>query len=188
MTLRTDIQYVAPGGNLTQAGYQALKGELAADRQISRVNLQPGVLASGTTVDFTGIPSWVNRVTMIGNSISTNGTTRLRINLGDGAYVTTGYLGAVTQIDGAVAVTANATAGVLITENHTAAMSFRFSCTIERRSALIWVMSGTGAFSNIASTTIFANQLTLAGDLDRVRLSAGGTDTFDAGAVAISWE
>jgi hypothetical protein len=197
--LRTDIPYTAPSGNLTQAGFQALKSEftgldtrlVAVETELaaSLVNLQTAVTASGTTVDFTGIPSWVNRITVLGRGISTNGTSRLVLRVGDGGIVGSGYLGAVTQVDGATPATANGTGSVLLTENQTAAMVFRFKCTIERITGNVWVFSGTGAFSNSASATIFASEISLTNALDRVRLStAAGVDTFDAGSVNISLE
>jgi hypothetical protein len=163
--------------------------DLWADLTTSRVKLQGGVNPTGTFQDFTGIPSWVNRVTVQGNNLSTSGTARLLFRIGDGAPATSGYLGATTQIDGATPVTVNTTIGMFLTENNTAAMRLRFKVTIERRSATIWVITGTGAFSNIASSVMFASEITLAGALDRVRITtAGGADTFTNGALNISWE
>ena len=51
---------------------------------------------SGTSIDFTSIPSWVKRITVMFNGVSTNGTSNLQIQLGTGAtptYTVTGYLG-----------------------------------------------------------------------------------------------
>jgi hypothetical protein len=163
--------------------------DLWADLTTSRVKLQGGVAPTGTFIDFTGIPSWVNRVTVQGNSLGTSGTARLFLRVGDGAIVTSGYLGSTTQIDGATPVTVLGANAVLLTENNTSAMRLRFKATIERRSKLIWVITGTGAFSNTATTVSFANDITLTGDLDRVRITtAGGTDTFTIGGLNISWE
>lgn len=38
---------------------------------------------SGTSVDFTGIPSWVKKITVMFNGVSTSGTSRFLIQLGD---------------------------------------------------------------------------------------------------------
>jgi hypothetical protein len=47
---------------------------------------------SGTSIDFTGIPSWVRRITVMLLAVSTNGTSGVQIQLGDsGGVETTGY-------------------------------------------------------------------------------------------------
>jgi hypothetical protein len=48
---------------------------------------------SGTSIDFTGMPSWVKRVTVMFDGVSTNGTSNLRIQTGAGSVTTSGYLG-----------------------------------------------------------------------------------------------
>jgi len=50
---------------------------------------------SGTSIDFTGIPSWVKRITVMLNGVSTNGVEAVGIKLGtSGGIVSTGYVGA----------------------------------------------------------------------------------------------
>jgi len=62
---------------------------------------------SGTSIDFTGIPSWVKRITVMFNGVSTNGTSNKQIQLGDsGGFETTGYLGASVQLTDAASVNA----------------------------------------------------------------------------------
>lgn len=154
------------------------------------ITLQTAVAAaSQTEINFTGVPSWVNRITVMGRGLSTNGTSPITIRVGDGAIVSTGYLGAVTNIAGATPATSNDTAGCLLVQAVAATSVYRFSCRIERLSGNTWVFSGTGAFSSSATTTIFASEITLSGNLDRVRITTnGGADQFDAGSVNISWE
>jgi hypothetical protein len=48
---------------------------------------------SGTSIDFTGIPSYVKRVTVMFSGVSTNGTSLVQVRLGDSGLETTGYLG-----------------------------------------------------------------------------------------------
>ena len=48
---------------------------------------------SGTSIDFTGIPSWVKRITVMFNGVSTNGTSNLLVQIGAGSVTTSGYLG-----------------------------------------------------------------------------------------------
>ncbi len=151
--------------------------------------LQTSKSATGTEVDFTGIPSWVNRITVTGSGVSTNGTSNIIIRVGDGAIVSTGYLGATTQIAGGSAASILGTSSCGLMQANVAANIFRFKCTIDRHSGNTWVFSGTGALSNAATTMVFANEITLTGALDRVRITTvGGVDTFDAGTFNVSWE
>ena len=48
---------------------------------------------SGTSIDFTGLPSWVKRITVIFNGVSLSGSSNLLIQLGTGSttYTTSGY-------------------------------------------------------------------------------------------------
>ncbi len=143
--------------------------------------------SSQTDIDFTGIPSWVNRVTVMARGLSTNGTSNYVVRVGDGAIVATGYLGATSRVAAGVASTAFTT-GCGVATGVGAATTVRFVCTISRQSGNTWVFSGTSAFA-AAETLMFASEVTLTGALDRVRVTtANGTDTFDAGSVNISWE
>ena len=40
---------------------------------------------SGTSIDFTGIPSWVKRITVMFNGVSTSGTSFKQIQIGSGS-------------------------------------------------------------------------------------------------------
>ena len=48
---------------------------------------------SGTSIDFTGIPSWVKRVTVMFSGVSTNGASLPQIQIGAGSVQTSGYAG-----------------------------------------------------------------------------------------------
>jgi hypothetical protein len=53
---------------------------------------------SGTSIDFTGIPSWVKRVTVLCSGISKSSTANFLFQLGDsGGVETTGYVGGLLQ-------------------------------------------------------------------------------------------
>lgn len=181
------VDEIKTGDAALDTRLDAVEAELAA----SLITPATAVtLTTQTFVDFTGIPSWVNRITVVGRSLSTNGTSNVLLQVGDGAIVSTGYLGAVAQAQNAAAIVGvNSTAGCLITGAIGAASVFRFSCQIERVTGNNWVLSGTGSFSSSATAITFASEISLSGALDRVRLTtAGGVDQFDAGSVNISWE
>jgi hypothetical protein len=149
---------------------------------------------SGTSIDFTGIPSWVRRVTVMFNGVSTNGTNNLQIQIGSSSgFVTSGYAGAGgTIVQAGTSAVANTSAGFLVEAGATisvAATVRHGRATILNISGNIWVFDST--ISNSTSTQIAfgAGGVTLSGVLDRVRITTvGGTDTFDAGSINLLWE
>jgi hypothetical protein len=145
---------------------------------------------SGTSIDFTGIPSWVKRITVMLSQVSTNGTSIPQIQIGSGSVDTTGYLSGgafVTTAAGVAATTA--TSGFIIYSN-SAGASLPGSIVLSLLGSNIWVAQGVvfqaTSTANVAQT---AGTKTLSGALDRVRITTvNGTDTFDAGSINILYE
>ncbi len=152
--------------------------------------LQTAVTASGQTeIGFTGIPTWVNRITLTTSLLSTNGTNDILLQIGDGAYVTTGYVSHNQNFTGTGTATVTSTAGFLVdVVDATGQISGCFTFT--RHSGDTWALDGMfRRLSSPSSMGVTVGELTLSGDLDRVRATTvGGTDTFDAGSINISWE
>jgi hypothetical protein len=136
---------------------------------------------SGTSIDFTGIPSWVKRVTVMLQGVSTNGTSRVIIQIGAGSFDTSGYLGSV----GAT----NFGAGFGI-DDITAAAGVRYgSGTLCAIGSNGWIWSSSFGRSDAAVAYAAGGSRTLSGTLDRIRITtANGTDTFDAGVINIMYE
>ncbi len=152
----------------------------------------PVASTSGTSIDFTGIPSWAKRITIGIAGLSTSGTSGLLVQIGDsGGIETTSYV-SCAQAFAAVGVgtpTAN-TAGFLIASSMVAAELYKGQVilTLIDAATNTWVCGGsfTGGATN---TFIFSGNKDLSAALDRVRITtAGGTDTFDAGKVNITYE
>jgi len=145
---------------------------------------------SGTSINFTGIPSWVKRVTVMFNGVSTNGTSNIQVQLGNGSVVTTGYLGggSFTQ-NSTTTVGANSTTGLLIVPAVIAATAAYANATISKITADTWVFSCCGGNSNSSSSFSSGGVIVLGSALDRIRLTTvNGTDTFDAGLINLLWE
>jgi hypothetical protein len=145
---------------------------------------------SGTSIDFTSIPTWVKRVTVMFNGVSTNGTSGFLIQLGDaGGVETTGYISGSTAIgNGVVGSLVTSTAGYVIATGFTAANTFHGVVTIATLGTNIWAAGGS-TYQSSASTYVVAGSKTLSDTLDRVRITTvGGTDTFDAGSINILYE
>jgi hypothetical protein len=142
---------------------------------------------SGTSIDFTGIPSWVKRITVMFNGVSTSGTSFRLVQIGAGSVTTSGYLSYCNQFDSAPSTTSS-TQGFLIAENFTAATLSYGHVVITNISANSWVYSAVFGDSTPA-VTLAGGSITLGGTLDRVRITTvNGTDTFDAGSINILYE
>ena len=145
---------------------------------------------SGTSIDFTALPSWVKRITVMLNGVSLSGTSTVIIQIGSTTFTTSGYVGAVTAIGNAVGTTAiSVTTGFGTTANASAADARIGSVVITNITGNTWVSSSSMGLSNIAYGGGGGGVVSLSGTLDRVRLtSVNGTDTFDAGSVNILYE
>lgn len=141
--------------------------------------------ATSTSVDFTGIPSWVKRITVMFNGVSTSGTSTLIIQLGDaGGFETTGY-SSTAQNGPNVGV--DYTTGLPINNTSTAALAYSGLSTIALIGSNAWV------FNSMMRATGFvyfgAGQKSTSDTLTQVRITTvNGTDTFDAGTINILYE
>jgi hypothetical protein len=145
---------------------------------------------SGTNIDFTGIPSWVKRITVMFSGVSTNGSNLVQIQIGAGSVETTGYLsGATSSVNGSIVNGANLTTSFLLSGAGGAAFVIHGSATISLMGSNLWAMSFAGGRSDAAAALSAGGSKTLSGTLDIVRITTnGGTDTFDAGTINISYE
>lgn len=148
---------------------------------------------SGTSIDFTGIPGWARRITMVFNGVSVSGTANLRVQLGTGGTPeTTGYNGNCAYISafGPSSNVAATTSGFDGTATGAAAYLYNGALTFVNVSGNVWVVVGT--LSNNTTTAFalfFSGQKSLGGTLNMLRLTTtNGTDTFDAGTINIHYE
>lgn len=144
------------------------------------------VSASGTSIDFTGIPSWVKRVTVMFSGVSTNGSSAYLIQLGAGSVTTSGYA-STGAFGGTGNGVVNSTAGMVI-YNNTATATASGQMVFTNITGNTWVSSHCmrwldGYIINGGGT------VALSGVLDRIRITtANGTDSYDAGSVNILYE
>lgn len=145
---------------------------------------------SGTSIDFTGIPSWVKRITVMFYNVSTTGTTNIIVQIGPSSGVeTTGYIGS-SQTNGA-GINANSTNNgfdVFELGVATSAASGHCVLTLLDGSTNTWAATSILAHSNRLVYMGGSKPIT-GGALSRLRLtSTGGTDTFDSGSINIMYE
>jgi hypothetical protein len=143
------------------------------------------VTASGTSVDFTSIPSWVKRITVMFNGVSTSGTSNYLIQLGDsGGVENTGYSSGSSYS----AADAFSTAGYLALFAVSASLTYAGCFQLTNVNGNTWVISGNITNSSTAVWSS-AGTKTLSDVLTQVRITTvNGTDTFDAGSINILYE
>jgi len=143
--------------------------------------------ASGTSVDFTGIPNWVKRVTVMLDGVSTSGASNVLVQLGDsGGIEATGY---TATAYGQTNVVTTSTAGFVLNCTTVAAADLRSGVlTIPNIASNTWIASGT--VSPVSGQLAVCSGIkALSSTLDRLRVTtANGTDTFDAGTINILYE
>lgn len=147
---------------------------------------------SGTSKDFTGIPSWVKRITVMFSTFSTNGGSFPLVQIGDaGGIETTAYDSTGTHATSGVSST-NSTSGFIIDQVGDAGVAISGVMTLVLLDATTntWVASGCfGGSGSYAQTAFMGGAKSLSATLDRIRLTTvNGTDTFDAGSVNIMYE
>ncbi len=144
---------------------------------------------SGTSIDFTGIPSWVKRITVMFQGVSTNGTSTPLIQIGTSSGVTTtGYISTSINVSNASASSgASSTSGFVIQSGSASAL-FSGHIIITLVGSNAWISSHT--VKQLTTNSIFGGgDVTLSSALDRIRITTvNGTDTFDAGSINIMYE
>lgn len=145
----------------------------------------------GTAIDFTGIPSWARRVTLLLDGVSVSGTAVVAVKIGDsGGPETSGYAGRIMGLNGGLFNEVTFSASFALEIAGDAARARYGSVVLENIGGNAWVatisVSGVGgATQSVAGS----GSKTLSGTLDHVRITtAGGADTFDAVNVTMYWE
>ncbi len=153
------------------------------------------VSLTGTSLDFTGIPSWAKRVNVMVINARTDGTNSLIIQVGDsGGIETSGYAGTVHRITSFTSfVGTQLSAGFTFDLNPVAGdpVSGMIMIQLANPTTHTWVAHGlTGTTVASFKTTMCAGHTALTGGpLDRIRItSTPAGDTWAAGVAVISYE
>ena len=171
-----------------------LSGEVIRSSGTSTLPIWNSAILTDTTqtlngfvsIEFTGIPSWVNRVTMIIDGASTTTTSDPAVRVGTSSgYVTSGYLGAIRGNNGAATI--NYTGEIRVWNNTTwsATNVFYTVIVLYNMGSNLWVFEVTSSTSNAAYAATGTGSITLPGTLDRIVIATGGS--FDAGSVNIQY-
>lgn len=176
----------------TQTGTDTTRAITPAAMVTAKIQLGTAGGGGGgsTSFDFASIPSWVKRVTVMFSGISTTGTSSLLVQIGQsGSVETSGYLGSGSTVgDGISPVNSFYTTGFGIRQIAAGQVSHGVM-TLQLLDGNTWAAQAIFSRSDVASVLVSSGSKTLAGVLGRVRITTiGGTDTFDAGTVNISYE
>ncbi len=149
--------------------------------------------AGQTSIDFTSIPSWVRRITVMFNGVSTSGTSVMQIQIGSGSVTTSGYAVSGSAVGASSVQTISYTSGFAIGDSNAATRTKNGAVTLSLLTGNTWAGGGACADSSSARTDFTYGSITLGGTLDRVRITTvNGTDTFDttpsAGTINIIYE
>ena len=165
-------------------------GAVQPEDMAQKMTLMNAQTASGTSVDFTGIPSWVKRITVMFSGVSTNGTSPIIIKLGTSSgIVNSGYTTFGTRLGISSLASIFRADCISIMNIVTNAGAVHGQSIITKLSDSVYTSSGS-MFSNLVGGNVTGGaQSSLSETLDRIRITtANGTDVFDAGTINIMYE
>lgn len=142
---------------------------------------------SGTSADFTSIPSWVKRITVMFNGVSVDTASRIQIQLGTSSGLTTsGYVSLANDKGG---VTSSSTSGLLVTQNTEVGSTYSGIAIITNITGNTWIMSSSLFSVTNTHASYSGGNIVLGAVLDRLSvLPATGAVNFDAGSINILYE
>ena len=145
-----------------------------------------------TSVPFTSIPSWVKRVTLMLNGVSTSSSSTVLFQIGSGSVTSSGYASVGGYAGGSnLAGGTNSTAGFVTSVGNSSAVVYGHVI-------FTWQTNNTWVCSHVLSANISGvfysysgagTSPVLSGALDRVvATTSSGTATFTAGSINIMYE
>jgi hypothetical protein len=138
--------------------------------------------------DFTGIPSWAKRITVMLSGVSVNGTNNILIQIGDaGGIENTGYTSISTNIAGGGNTVINNATGFVIYSTLDA-YTQSTAVTLTKVDGNLWLESHSGARTDVVTTIAGGGNKTLSDTLTQVRVTTTGANNFDAGTINILYE
>lgn len=177
-------------------GTQTLTNKTLTSSTISGGTITTGNITTFSTggtaapIDYTGIPSWAKKITVMFDGVSVNGTDNILIQLGTSSGVeTTSYSFYGAYLTDASQTSITSTSGFLVTIGNALTVIYG-SVQISLMGSNIWICSyGVGGVLGAANYGFTGGgRKALSGTLDRVRITVTGSNLFDLGSVNIMYE
>jgi hypothetical protein len=190
----SSVQFVAPGnsGNVLTSNGTVWLSSVATGSGITSGTVQTAPFVTPQYAEFTGIPSWVKRITVMFKGVSTSGSSYVRVRIGpSGGVETSGYLGASFTCLGVNLNTISFTAGFDLYDgvSSAAVRNGSFVLTLLDSATNTWTATANLGQSNEGRFIGLGGAKPLAGTLSIVRITTiNGTDTFDTGSINILYE
>ena len=152
----------------------------------SELVLATSLVATGSNsaFDFTSIPSWVKRITVMCYQVSTTISGSLYVQIGSGSFQATGYSSTYWYASTGSGVSSDA----FVLSATGSAYLHDLTCTLTLVGSNKWMLSGISNIvlaTNVGAQTI--GSVELSGTLDRLRF-ATNAGVFDAGTINILYE
>jgi len=147
-----------------------------------------GTAASIVGYAFTSVPSWVKRITVVFQGLSSTSTSEMEVQLGTSSgFVSSGYIGGGSRQSASGTAGQTWTSGFLIYSN-AAAQAISGHMVLTPVGSNTWVASCAWGSSVSSFSGISGGSIALGAALDRIQIKTTSTDTFDAGSVSIIYE
>ena len=147
-------------------------------------------LTTNTSLDFTGIPSWVKRITISVFNISYNGSDNGLIQLGVGSTPTTsGYNSVSNFLYGGNSSGQTSSTSGFIWYDLTSSYAMFGTYVFTKHSGNTWIGSSLISNNTGVNFSIISNgYITLSGDLGMVRVLGSLGGALDGGSINIMYE
>jgi hypothetical protein len=143
------------------------------------------VTASGTSVSFTSIPSWVKRIVVVISGVSFSVGDTLGVQIGpSGGVETSGYATYSYTLNGGGS--GSYTTGFFFNMSTASAVSGRI--VIENITGNTWVATGQIGGSAPTNITLLNSNKSLAGVLTQLSVRGGVGQTFGGGSITVFYE
>lgn len=167
-------------------GYAKASGTAVVGRTLATKQ----ATTSGSSKTFSGIPSWVKRITIMFNGVSTdNAAANFLVQLGDsGGIETSGYSGAATSLVSGTTTVNNLSSSFLVLGGNAATtMHGNLVLTLLDAATNTWSCSGNLARSDTVLHALVAGTKALSATLTQIQISPSAGN-FDAGEINIMYE
>jgi len=182
----------APSGNLSKTLMLPDEdGTLTTAEQVlaNKITLGEAKAATGVAVDFTGIPSWAKRVTVMFDGVSTNGTSSVCVRIGDTSIHTSGYSSVSTLSSGTSVDISSDTSSFVMRWLSASHIMFGVMVIEKMNNTFMYVQNHNIATLDGPRCAWGAGSKTLSHALSQIRITTeNGTNQFDDGTINISWE